>query len=250
MMCGLPPPNMKLQTNPEKNIRQIPPEGPPAISLTSLPQNHQGHQRQGKSEKMPQPRAANGDDRTTCHVAARVGSGWNREAVCKNQSEVNWKSLSCVRLSVTPWTHPWSSPGQNTEVGSLSLLQGIFPTQGSNPGLPHCRRILYWLSHKDRGWDELGELNWHTHTSFPRQVAKVLAKIPTLGKIEGRRRKRVTEDEMVGRHHRFKGHELGQTPGDGEGQGGLSAAVHGVAKSRTRLGKWTPIYTAMCKTDS
>ena len=37
---------------------------------------------------------------------------------------------------------------QNTGVGSLSLLQGIFPTQGSNPGLPHCRRILYQPSHK------------------------------------------------------------------------------------------------------
>ena len=44
----------------------------------------------------------------------------------------------------------WNSPGQNTRVGSLSLLQGIFPTQGSNPGLPHCRRILYQLSHKRR----------------------------------------------------------------------------------------------------
>ena len=43
---------------------------------------------------------------------------------------------------------PWNSPGQNTEVGSLSLLQGIFPTQGLNPGLPHCRQILYKLSHK------------------------------------------------------------------------------------------------------
>ena len=43
---------------------------------------------------------------------------------------------------------PWTSSGQNTGVGSLSLLQGIFPTQGSNPGLPHCRRILYQLSHK------------------------------------------------------------------------------------------------------
>ena len=40
------------------------------------------------------------------------------------------------------------SPGQNTEVGSLSLLQGIFPTQGSNPGLQHCRWILYQLSHQ------------------------------------------------------------------------------------------------------
>ena len=43
---------------------------------------------------------------------------------------------------------PWNSLGQNTGVGSLSLLQGIFPTQGSNPGLPHCRQILYQLSHK------------------------------------------------------------------------------------------------------
>ena len=43
---------------------------------------------------------------------------------------------------------PWNSPGQNTEVGSLSLLRGIFPTQGSNPGLLHCRRILYQLSHQ------------------------------------------------------------------------------------------------------
>ena len=43
---------------------------------------------------------------------------------------------------------PWNSPGQNTGVGSLSLLQGIFLIQGSNPGLPHCRQILYQLSHK------------------------------------------------------------------------------------------------------
>ena len=44
--------------------------------------------------------------------------------------------------------NPWNSPDQNTGVGSLSLLQGIFLTQGSNPGLPHCRQILYQLSHK------------------------------------------------------------------------------------------------------
>ena len=43
---------------------------------------------------------------------------------------------------------PWNSPGQNTVVGSLSLLQGIFPTQWLNPSLPHCRQILYQLSHK------------------------------------------------------------------------------------------------------
>ena len=52
----------------------------------------------------------------------------------------------------TLWPHglysPWNSPGQNTGVGGLSLLQGIFPTQGSNPGFTHCRWILYQLSHK------------------------------------------------------------------------------------------------------
>ena len=43
---------------------------------------------------------------------------------------------------------PWNSPGQNTGVGSFSLLQEIFPTQGLNPGLPNCRQSLYQLSHK------------------------------------------------------------------------------------------------------
>ena len=52
-----------------------------------------------------------------------------------------WKSLSCVQLFV-------DSPVQNTIVGSHSLLQGIFPTQGSSPGLLNCRWILYQLSHK------------------------------------------------------------------------------------------------------
>ena len=43
---------------------------------------------------------------------------------------------------------PWNSPGQNTEAHSLSLLQGIIPSQGSNPGLLGCRQILYHLSHQ------------------------------------------------------------------------------------------------------
>ena len=60
-----------------------------------------------------------------------------------------------VKVKVTQlclWPHAlysqWNSPGQNAGVGSLPLLQGIFPTQGSNPGLLHCRWILYQLSHK------------------------------------------------------------------------------------------------------
>ena len=62
------------------------------------------------------------------------------------------ESRSVVSNSLLPHGlySPWNSPGQNTEEDSLSLLQGIFPTQGSKPGLPHCRRILYQLRHKGR----------------------------------------------------------------------------------------------------
>ena len=54
---------------------------------------------------------------------------------------------SCLTLC-DPMDYPWNSPGQNTGVGSRSFLHGIFPTQGSNSGLPHCRWILYPLSHQ------------------------------------------------------------------------------------------------------
>ena len=68
---------------------------------------------------------------------------------------------------------PRNSPGQNTGVGSLPLLQGIFPTQGLNPGLLHCRRILYQLSHREairiNGGTEFHTrtclLHTHTHTN-------------------------------------------------------------------------------------
>ena len=61
---------------------------------------------------------------------------------------------SCLTLSdSTDCSPPGSfvhgdSPGTNTRVGCHALLQGIFLTQGSNPGLPHCRQILYHLSHQ------------------------------------------------------------------------------------------------------
>ena len=62
------------------------------------------------------------------------------------------ESESCSVLSDSSRPHglytAWNSPDQNTGVGSLSLLQGLFPTQGSNPGVLHCRRTLYQLSHK------------------------------------------------------------------------------------------------------
>ena len=59
----------------------------------------------------------------------------------------------CLTLC-NPMESPWNSPGQNTRVNSLSLLQEIFPTQGSNPGLPLCRQIFYQLSHKGSAYAE------------------------------------------------------------------------------------------------
>ena len=58
------------------------------------------------------------------------------------------ESESCSVVSDSLQPYPWNSPGQNTGVGSLSLLQGIVPAQGSNPGLPQCGQSLYQLSHQ------------------------------------------------------------------------------------------------------
>ena len=57
----------------------------------------------------------------------------------------------------------WNSPGQNTGVSSLSLLQGIFATQGLNPCLPHCRQILYQLSHKGSPFIALQHIKKQRH---------------------------------------------------------------------------------------
>ena len=74
---------------------------------------------------------------------------WILKEICPEYSLEVSESHSVVSDSLQPHGlySPWNSPGHNTGVGSLSLLQGIFPTQGSNPGLPYCRQILYQLSH-------------------------------------------------------------------------------------------------------
>ena len=72
-----------------------------------------------------------------------------------------WKQMYVIRIYIYFFSHsvsdylwphglysPWNSLGQNTGVDSLSLLQGIFPTQGLNAGLLLCRWIFYQLSHK------------------------------------------------------------------------------------------------------
>ena len=84
-----------------------------------------------------------------------------------------WKSR------LTLWPHglysPWNCLGWSTGVGSLSLVQGIFPTQGQNPGLLYCRQILYQLSHEE----SLRILVWEAYpfssgSSRPRQFRQIL----------------------------------------------------------------------------
>ena len=67
--------------------------------------------------------------------------------VCESVSDSKRRSLSRVSLRPHGLYSPWNSPGQNTGVGSLSLLQRIFPTQELNQGLLRCRRVLYQLSY-------------------------------------------------------------------------------------------------------
>ena len=73
----------------------------------------------------------------------------------KSESEV---AQSCPTLrdpmdcSLTRLLRPWDFPGKSTGVGCHFLLQEIFPTQGLNPGLPHCRQMLYHLSHQRSTW--------------------------------------------------------------------------------------------------
>ena len=104
--------------------------------------------------------------------------GLEDSVLLRHQFSPNWsmgKSLSRVQLFATPRTYsPWNSSGQNTGAGILSLLQGIFPTQGLNPCLPHCSWILYQLSHK--GSPRI--LEWITYPfsstfSQPRNPAEV-----------------------------------------------------------------------------
>ena len=90
-----------------------------------------------------------------CGHLSHQKEDWESGQLRFNVSTRKWprrlrKGRSVMSDSLQPHRlySPWNSPGQNTGVGRLSLLQEIFPTQGSNPGLPHCKRILSQLSHK------------------------------------------------------------------------------------------------------
>ena len=80
----------------------------------------------------------------------RYPDGKEEHGKCSTSLDIESESCSVVSNTLRPHElySPWNSPGQNTGVGSLSFLQGIFPTQRLSPGLLHCRWILYQLSHQ------------------------------------------------------------------------------------------------------
>ena len=77
---------------------------------------------------------------------------------------LTWNSMPLKQpLSILESCSPWSSPGQNTGVGSLFLLQGTFPTQGLNSDLPHCRQILYCWDTREAQIMGLDAMNWRDY---------------------------------------------------------------------------------------
>ena len=86
-----------------------------------------------------------------------------------------WKWLSHVWLFDTPGLYsPWNSPGQNTGVGTLTYLQGIFPTQVLDPDLTHCRQIVYQLSYQGSPFEFYWMCNNSLHVNVILDLVRVL----------------------------------------------------------------------------
>ena len=103
------------------------------------------------------------------HLAPDFASAENVQSTQDTKwSETENPSVVSDSLRPQGLYSPWNSPGQNTGVDSLSFLQGIFPTQGSNPSLLHSRLILHQLTHKGSpGYkeDQKGH-SWGIHIIF------------------------------------------------------------------------------------
>ena len=96
-----------------------------------------------------------------CPCCSVIGNALGK---CQFVVEVKWSaSHSVMSDSLLPYRlySPWNFPGQNTGVGSLSLLQGIFPTEGSNPGLPQHRWFLYQLGYQGSPICSWHRCKWH-----------------------------------------------------------------------------------------
>ena len=95
----------------------------------------------------------------------------------------------------------------------------------------------------DQPWILIGRTDAPVFWS-PDANSWLIGKVPDAGKDWGQKEKRASEDEMAGQHHQCNGHELRQTPGGGEGRGGMACCSLCVTKGWTWLGDWTT--TMLC----
>ena len=104
-----------------------------------------------------------------------------------------------------------------------------------------CKEIQPVHPKGDQSWVFIARTNVEPEVPIlwpPDAKSWIIGKDPDAGKDLGQE-KGMTEDEMVGWHHRLNGHGFGWTAGVGDGQGGLAAALHGVANCQTGLSNWT-----------
>ena len=104
----------------------------------------------------PEPRA------NSKYLLKRQKNHFSHKGISRINSLMKSESVSVVSDSLRPHGlqptglhSPWNFPGKSTGVGCHFLLQGIFPTQGSNLGLPYCRQTLYHLRHQGSQWNSL-----------------------------------------------------------------------------------------------
>ena len=100
----------------------------------------------------------------SCLKNPRDGGAWWAAiyGVAQSRTRLKWLSSSIYGLCHNRFLCPWSFPGKNAGVGCYFLL-GIFPTQGLNPDLLHCKWFLYWLSHREALFIYI-YIHTHTHT--------------------------------------------------------------------------------------
>jgi len=109
-----------------------------------------------------------------------------------------------------------------------------------------CKEIQPVHPKGDQSWVFIGRTDVEAETPMlwpPHVKSWLIGKDPDAERDWGQEEKGTTEDEMAGWHHRLNGHEFGWTPGVGNGQGiaAWHAAIHGIARSQTRLSDWTEL---------
>ena len=108
-----------------------------------------------------------------------------------------------------------------------------------------CKEVQPVHPKGDQSWVFIGRTDAKTETLIlwpPHAKNWLIGKDPDAERDWGQEEKGTTEDEMAGLHHWLDGHESEWTPGVGENREAWCAAIHGVAKSRTRLSDWTELW--------